>query len=91
MSFYRVVARPGGTATAGHYRASIEVPNGLALFAIHHKVFDRGSIDFDENMRAAVPDAVNGDDGRIMMLSSMLLTRGTLSLLLRTVAGASMV
>lgn len=54
-------------------------------------MFDRGSIDFDENMRAAVPDAVNGDDGRIMMLSSMLLTRGTLSLLLRTVAGASMV
>ena len=37
-----------------------EVPNGLALCAIHHKAFDRGSIDLDENMRVVVSGAVNG-------------------------------
>lgn len=37
-----------------------EVPNGLALCAIHHKAFDRGSIGLDENMRVMVSDAVNG-------------------------------
>ncbi|EKR0125730.1 HNH endonuclease [Salmonella enterica] len=37
-----------------------EVPNGLALCAIHHKAFDRGSIGLDENMRVIVSDAVNG-------------------------------
>ena len=37
-----------------------EVPNGLALCAIHHKAFDRGSIGLDENMRVNVSDAVNG-------------------------------
>lgn len=37
-----------------------EVPNGLALCAIHHKAFDRGSIGFDENMRVMVFGAVNG-------------------------------
>ncbi|HAD6299084.1 TPA_asm: HNH endonuclease [Salmonella enterica subsp. enterica serovar Typhi str. CT18] len=37
-----------------------EVPNGLALCAIHHKAFDRGSIGLDENMRVVVSDAVNG-------------------------------
>lgn len=37
-----------------------EVPNGLALCAIHHKAFDRGSIGLDENMRVVVSGAVNG-------------------------------
>lgn len=37
-----------------------EVPNGLALCAIHHKAFDRCSIGLDENMRVVVSDAVNG-------------------------------
>jgi putative restriction endonuclease len=37
-----------------------EVSNGLALCAIHHKAFDRGSIGLDENMRVIVSDAVNG-------------------------------
>lgn len=37
-----------------------EVPNGLALCAIHHKAFDRGSIGLDENMRVMVSGAVNG-------------------------------
>lgn len=34
--------------------------NGLALCAIHHKAFDKGSIGLDENMRVLVSDAVNG-------------------------------
>lgn len=37
-----------------------EVPNGLALCAIHHKAFDRGSIGLDENMRVMISGAVNG-------------------------------
>ncbi|WP_151993962.1 phosphorothioated DNA-binding restriction endonuclease [Buttiauxella massiliensis] len=37
-----------------------EVPNGIALCAIHHKAFDRGSIGLDENMCVVVSDAVNG-------------------------------
>ncbi|HCA5736764.1 TPA: HNH endonuclease [Citrobacter freundii] len=37
-----------------------EVPNGLALCAIHHKAFDRGSIGLNENMRVMVSGAVNG-------------------------------
>ncbi|MGQ7145999.1 phosphorothioated DNA-binding restriction endonuclease, partial [Escherichia sp. SS-MK2] len=37
-----------------------EIPNGLALCAIHHKAFDKGSIGLDENMRVLVSDAVNG-------------------------------
>ncbi|BDY74173.1 HNH nuclease [Escherichia coli] len=41
-----------------------EVPNGLALCAIHHKAFDRGSIDLDENMRVVVSGAVN--DGGVV-------------------------
>ena len=64
-----------------------EVPKGLALCAIHHKAFGRGSIDLDENMRAVVFDEVNVDDGRITMLSSTLLTLGTLIPLPRIIAG----
>lgn len=37
-----------------------EVPNGLALCAIHHKAFDKGSIGLDEEMRVLVSPAVNG-------------------------------
>ncbi|EKT6180559.1 HNH endonuclease, partial [Escherichia coli] len=37
-----------------------EIPNGLALCAIHHKAFDKGSIGLDENMWVLVSDAVNG-------------------------------
>lgn len=37
-----------------------ELPNGLALCAIHHKAFDKGSIGLDENMRVVVSEAVNG-------------------------------
>jgi len=37
-----------------------EVPNGLALCAIHHKAFDKGSIGLDEEMRLLVSPAVNG-------------------------------
>lgn len=37
-----------------------EVSNGLALCAIHHKAFDRGSIGLDEDMRVVVSGAVNG-------------------------------
>lgn len=44
-----------------------EVPNGLTLCAIHHKVFDRGLISLDENMLVVVSDAVNGGNGRIIM------------------------
>ena len=38
-----------------------EIPNGLALCAIHHKAFDKGSIGLDENMRLLVSEAVNGN------------------------------
>lgn len=37
-----------------------EIPNGLALCAIHHKAFDKGSIGLDESMRVQVSEAVNG-------------------------------
>ncbi|MGR4510417.1 HNH endonuclease [Escherichia coli] len=39
-----------------------EIPNGLALCAIHHKAFDKGTIGLDENMRVLVLDAVNGGE-----------------------------
>ena len=42
------------------HRGPCDVPNGLALCAIHHKAFDRGSIGLDENMRVVISDAVNG-------------------------------
>lgn len=37
-----------------------EISNGLALCAIHHKAFDKGSIGLDEEMRVLVSPAVNG-------------------------------
>ncbi len=37
-----------------------EISNGVALCAIHHKAFDKGSIGLDENMRVLVSEAVNG-------------------------------
>ena len=37
-----------------------EISNGLALCAIHHKAFDKGSIGLDESMRVQVSPAVNG-------------------------------
>lgn len=37
-----------------------EIPNGLALCAIHHKAFDKGSIGLDKSMRVQVSEAVNG-------------------------------
>ncbi|MBL5966754.1 HNH endonuclease [Lelliottia amnigena] len=37
-----------------------EISNGLALCAIHHKAFDKGSIGLDENMQVLVSEAVNG-------------------------------
>lgn len=37
-----------------------EIPNGLALCAIHHKAFDKGSIGLDEHMRVQISPAVNG-------------------------------
>lgn len=37
-----------------------EIPNGLALCAIHHKAFDKGSIGLDDSMRVLVSEAVNG-------------------------------
>lgn len=42
------------------YGGPCEIPNGLALCAIHHKAFDRGSIGLDENMRVLISEAVNG-------------------------------
>ncbi|HAX9435431.1 TPA: HNH endonuclease, partial [Escherichia coli] len=39
-----------------------EIPNGLALCAIHHKTFDKGTIGLDENLRVLVSDAVNGGE-----------------------------
>jgi hypothetical protein len=35
--------------------------NGLALCAIHHKAFDKGSLGVDENMRVQISSAVNGN------------------------------
>ncbi len=37
-----------------------EISNGLALCAIHHKAFDKGSIGLDGCMRVQVSPAVNG-------------------------------
>ncbi|NDO81148.1 restriction endonuclease [Citrobacter sp. NCU1] len=37
-----------------------EIPNGLALCAIYHKAFDKGSVGLDENMRVQISAAVNG-------------------------------
>jgi len=37
-----------------------EIQNGLALCAIHHKAFDKGSIGLDEDMRVLISPAVNG-------------------------------
>lgn len=37
-----------------------EISNGLALYAIHHKAFDKGSIGLDESMHVLVSEAVNG-------------------------------
>ncbi|HBU6574047.1 HNH endonuclease [Citrobacter amalonaticus] len=42
------------------YGGPCEIPNGLALCAIHHKAFDKGSIGLDESMRVQVSEAVNG-------------------------------
>ncbi|EKS7428449.1 TPA: HNH endonuclease [Enterobacter cancerogenus] len=38
-----------------------EIANGLALCAIHHKAFDKGSLGVDENMRVQISSAVNGN------------------------------
>lgn len=43
------------------YGGPCDIPNGLALCAIHHKAFDKGSIGLDENMRLQVSEAVNGN------------------------------
>ncbi|MFW8412603.1 HNH endonuclease, partial [Klebsiella pneumoniae] len=43
-----------------HHGGPCEIPNGLALCAIHHKAFDKGSIGLDEDMRIQVSPAVNG-------------------------------
>jgi len=43
-----------------------EIPNGLALCAIHHKAFDKGSIGLDESMRVLVSEAVNGNGNGIV-------------------------
>ncbi|HEM6700146.1 TPA: HNH endonuclease [Citrobacter amalonaticus] len=42
------------------YGGPCEIPNGLALCAIHHKAFDKGSIGLDESMLVQVSEAVNG-------------------------------
>lgn len=42
------------------YGGPCEIPNGLALCAIHHKAFDKGSIGLDESMRVQISEAVNG-------------------------------
>lgn len=44
------------------------MPNGLALCAIHHKAFDRGSIGLDENMRIVISEAVNGTSAVVQQL-----------------------
>ncbi|BEA69863.1 hypothetical protein VEE34_37440 [Escherichia coli] len=41
-----------------------EIPNGLAFCAIHHKVFDKGSIGLDENMRVLV----SGNDSNLLIV-----------------------
>ncbi|HED3855287.1 HNH endonuclease [Enterobacter soli] len=43
------------------YGGPCEIPNGLALCAIHHKAFDKGSIGLDESMRVLLSEAVNGN------------------------------
>ena len=50
------------------YGGPCEIPNGLALCAIHHKAFDKGSVGLDENMRVQISEAVNGSDivGRLL-------------------------
>jgi len=37
-----------------------EISNGMALCLIHHKLFDRGAIGFNEKMELLVSDRVNG-------------------------------
>lgn len=44
------------------YGGPCEISNGLALCAIHHKAFDKGSIGVDENMRVQISSAVNGNN-----------------------------
>lgn len=50
------------------YGGPCEIPNGLALCAIHHKAFDKGSVGLDENMRVQISEAINGSDivGRLL-------------------------
>lgn len=43
-----------------------EIPNGLALCAIHHKAFDKGSIGLDDSLRVLVSEAVNGNGNGIV-------------------------
>lgn len=50
------------------HQGPCEVPNGLALCAIHHKAFDRGSIGLDENMRIVISEAVNGTSAVVQQL-----------------------
>lgn len=50
------------------HQGPCEVPNGLALCAIHHKAFDRGSIGLDENMRVVISEAVNGTSAVVQQL-----------------------
>jgi len=42
------------------YGGPCDITNGLALCAIHHKAFDKGSIGLDENMCVVVSNGVNG-------------------------------
>ncbi|PCJ81258.1 MAG: restriction endonuclease [Bacteroidetes bacterium] len=37
-----------------------EISNGIALCLIHHKLFDRGAIGFNENMELLISERVNG-------------------------------
>jgi putative restriction endonuclease len=62
-------------------RRPCEIPNGLALCAIHHKAFDKGSIGLDEDMRIQVSPAVNGGASLagcsgILMVSRLPCRRG---------------
>ncbi len=41
-----------------------EVPNGLSLCVIHHKLFDLGAITVDKDMKVRVSERVVGDWGR---------------------------
>lgn len=43
------------------FNGPCEVPNGLALCAIHHNAFDRGAIGLDSDMRVVVSEGVNGN------------------------------